>query len=88
MHGREEYVGCIAAIVAALPGMRLSVEEHAQSGEFTFVRWILHATGAHGPFELTGIDRVRLRDGQVCENVIVLDTADFEARAGIPIPWK
>ena len=53
-----------------------------------FIRWILHATGRHGDFELTGIYCVRVRGGgQVAENVIVFDTAAFEARSGISIPW-
>jgi SnoaL-like polyketide cyclase len=85
--GREEYTACIAAIVEALPGMRLEVAEHARSGDFVFIRWILHATGEHGPFELTGMDRVRVRGPQVAENVIVFDTAAFEARSGIRVPW-
>jgi hypothetical protein len=87
VHGRVQYTRCIAAVVAALPGMRLTVAEHAQSGDFVFIRWIMHATGEHGPFELTGIDRVRVRGSQVAENVIVFDTAAFEARSGISIPW-
>jgi hypothetical protein len=85
--GREEYTRCIAAIVEALPDMRLEVAEHAQNGEFVFIRWILHATGEHGPFELTGMDRVRVRGPQVAENVIVFDTAAFERRSGNSIPW-
>jgi hypothetical protein len=48
---------------------------------------VLHATGDHGRFELTGIDRVRTRDRQVAENFIVFDTAAFEARSGKMIPW-
>jgi hypothetical protein len=88
VHGRDDYTACIAAIVEALPGMRLEVAEHAQNGEFVFIRWILHATGDHGPFQLTGMDRVRVRGPQVAENVIVFDTAAFEERSGISIPWK
>lgn len=42
--GRAEYTGCIAALVDALPDVRVSVAEHAQSGEFTFIRWIMRAT--------------------------------------------
>lgn len=68
--------------------MRLTVEEDAARGDLTFVRWTLHASGAHGTFELTGVDRVRTRDGLVAENVIVFDTAAFERRSGIAIPWK
>jgi hypothetical protein len=87
VRGRHDYVGCIAALVEALPGMYLEVAEHAQSGEFVFIRWVLHAAGEHGPFELTGIDRVRIERGRVAENVIVFDTAAFQARSGKPVPW-
>lgn len=87
VRGRDDYTACIAALITALPDVRLDVGEHACDGEFTFVRWIMHATGRLGPFEMTGIDRIRQRDGQVVENVIVLDTNAFERRAGIAVPW-
>ena len=87
VRGRDDYTRCIAAIVQALPDMYMDVAEHAQSGEFVFVRWVMHATGERGPFELTGIDRVRIRGPLVAENVIVFDTAAFEARSGKSIPW-
>jgi SnoaL-like domain len=87
VRGKDDYTACIAALVDALPDMHLEVAEHAQAGEFVFIRWVMHATGEHGPFELTGIDRVRVRDGLVAENVIVFDTAAFEARSGRAIPW-
>lgn len=87
VHGRADYTDCITALVNALPDVRVSVAEHAQAGEFTFIRWIMHATGAHGPFEISGIDRVRLRDGLVAENFVVVDTAEFKKRAGQPVPW-
>jgi hypothetical protein len=87
VRGRDEYTRCIAAIVEALPGMYIEVTESAQSGEFFFIRWILHASGEHGPFELTGMDRVRVRGSLVAENVIVFDTAAFEARSGKSVPW-
>src|SRR5436309_1558155 len=77
VRGKEDYAQCIEALVHALPGMHLSVAEHAQSGEFVFVRWIMHAIAEHGAFELSGIDRVRVRGGKVTENVIVFDTAAF-----------
>jgi hypothetical protein len=87
VRGPEEYVRCIAALVDTLPGLKLSVAEHARNGDLVFVRWIMRATGANGPFELGGIDRVRLREGRVAENVIVFDTAAFAARAGVGVPW-
>src|ERR1700730_14916776 len=44
VRGRSAYTECIAAIVEALPDMRLEVAAHARSGEFVFIRWIMHAT--------------------------------------------
>jgi hypothetical protein len=87
VHGREDYTACIAALVRALPDVRVAVAEHARNGEHVFIRWILEATGRHGPFEVTGMDRVRVRDGLVAENMVVCDTAAFERRAGMPLPW-
>jgi len=85
--GKEAYTDCIAALVGAFPDLCITVAEHATDGEFTFIRWIMHATGAYGPFELSGIDRVRTSNGLVAENRIVFDTAAFTARSGKAIPW-
>jgi hypothetical protein len=88
VYGKEDYTACIAALVDGLPGVYLTVAEHAADGEFTFIRWIMHATGAHGRIEFTGIDCVKIRDdGLVAENRIVCDTAAFEALAGKQLPW-
>ena len=88
VRGKEAYTACIAALVAGLPGVYLTVAEHASNGEFTFIRWVMHATGEHGPFEFTGIDRVRTReDGLVTENRIVCDPAAFKQLAGKELPW-
>jgi hypothetical protein len=84
VHGKEAYTACIAALLEALPGLYVTAAEHASSGEFTFIRWIMHADG---PFELSGIDRVRTREGLVAENRIVFDTAEFKARSGRDVPW-
>ena len=43
---------------------------------------IMHATGKHGPMQMTGIDRVRLRDGLVVENLIRFDSEEFERLSG------
>jgi hypothetical protein len=48
-------------------------------GEFGFSRWVMHATGANGPFELVGMDRTRVRDGLVRENYIFFDHVRFQA---------
>ena len=64
VRGREEYTRSIAAAVEALPDMYMDVAEHARNGDYVFIRWVLHATGRHGPFELSGIDRVKVRGPQ------------------------
>ena len=87
VRGKAEYTQCIAALIEALPGMRLEVAGHAHDKDITFINWVMHATGKLGPFRLTGIDRVRVRDGLVAENLIVFDTAAFERRSGKPVPW-
>lgn len=79
VYGPEAYTERLAQVLDMIPGMRLEVAEHATNGEFTFVRWIMLASGADGPFEMTGIDRIRLRDGLVCENVIRFDRQELQA---------
>jgi hypothetical protein len=66
------------------PDLRLEVPEHTMSanGEFGFSRWVMHATGANGPFELDGMDRTRVRDGLVCENYVFFDLAQFQQLVG------
>lgn len=87
VRGRDAYMRCIRALHAALPDLYLTVEEHAVNGEFVFIHWTMHATGAHGRFEVDGIDRIRTREGQLCENVVAFDTAAFTARSGLAVPW-
>jgi ketosteroid isomerase-like protein len=88
VRGVAAYSQRLADLLALLPDMRLEVAEHAENGEYTFIRWVLDATGANGPFSLSGMDRVHVRDGKIVENVIRFDTAQFEARAGHPLPWS
>lgn len=64
-------------LLTSLPDLRLEIHEQAMSGEFGFSRWTMHATGAAGPFAMTGMDRTRVRGGLVCENYIFFDTALF-----------
>jgi hypothetical protein len=67
-----------------MTSLRLEVPEHTMSadGEFGFSRWVVHATGANGPFELNGMDRTRVRDGLVCENYVFFDSAEFQRLVG------
>jgi epsilon-lactone hydrolase len=84
VRGREEYMRALEDLLALLPDLHLEVQEHTMSadGEFGFTRWVMHATGANGPFELDGMDRTRVRDGLVCENYVFFDSARFQALVG------
>lgn len=82
VRGRDAYVARIAQFLELLPDLRLEVAEHAANGEFHFIRWIARATGAKGSLEFSGIDRIRVRDGLVTENIVVFDTALFAALIG------
>ena len=83
VRGVDDYTAALAHILQLLPDMRLSVAEHATHGDMVFIRWIMRATGRNGPFELSGIDRIRMRDGRVAENVIRFDTGHLRRLAGL-----
>jgi SnoaL-like domain len=83
IRGRDAYLAKITEFVEMLPDLRLEVAEYASNGPFHFIRWIARATGARGPFEFSGIDRIAVRDGLVTENFVVFDTALFEQLSGI-----
>jgi len=79
IRGRDAYIAKIGQFLERLPDLRLEVAEHATNGEFHFIRWIARATGAKGRVEFSGMDRIRVQDGLVTENIVVFDTAHFEA---------
>ena len=87
VRGADEYVQRIADMLALIPDLRLEVAEDASNGEFIFIRSIARGSGANGPLEMSGIDRIRLRDGKVAENIIRFDTARFQTLLGKKIPW-
>jgi hypothetical protein len=78
IHGITEYCQRIVDLIELVPDLRLKLEEHATNGEFTFLRWSARGTGPDGPFEITGVDRMRLRERLVVENRIISDGAIFE----------
>jgi SnoaL-like domain len=84
VRGAQEYMQALEELLALLPDLYLDVPEHTMSagGEFGFSRWVMHATGANGPFEMNGMDRTRVRDGLVCENYIFFDSAEFQSLVG------
>src|SRR5262245_10695830 len=63
VRGVAHYTSVIAQLINLLPDLNLEIAEHAVNGDIVFVRWIMHATGRHGPMQMTGIDRIRLRNG-------------------------
>ena len=85
--GYDDYTGRIEQILEALPGMRLSVIESADNGEYVFIQWMLHAEGEHGRFAVPGVDRVEVRDGKVASNLIIFDTDELERKSGRRLPW-
>lgn len=82
VQGVSEYVESIAEIIAYVPEIRLTVGEHATNGDSAFVRWVMHGKGANGKFELSGIDRLILRDGLVVENLVRFDSEQLQALVG------
>lgn len=82
VQGADAYVQVLRDLLGQLPDLRLEVHESAMNGDYGFSRWTMHATGAAGPFTMTGMDRTRVRDGLVCENYIFFDTALFGRLAG------
>jgi hypothetical protein len=81
--GPDAYVAGVQRYLDAVPDLRLEVQEFAHNGDDTFVRWVARGTGAKGRFELYGIDRIRTRDGLVCENYVVYDAATFAKAVGL-----
>jgi ketosteroid isomerase-like protein len=82
VRGFASYRARIEQLLDAVPDLTLEVAEHATNGNLIFILWIARGTGAGGPFELTGMDRIRTEDGRVKENIIRYDTAAMEAAIG------
>lgn len=85
LHGIEEYRGRLIKLGALISDIRLDVLEYAVNGELAFIRWRCHGTGKSGPFELFGVDRLRVAGRKIVENIIVFDVATFESVAGTPL---
>src|SRR5215472_5988739 len=78
VRGVAHYCQHIVDLLTMVPDARLKLEEHAANGEFVFARWSGFGTGPDGPFEINGVDRMRVRNGIVLENRIISDGAIFE----------
>jgi hypothetical protein len=77
VRGAEAYLQRVLDLLAFVPDLRLTLEEHATNGDSTFVRWTGRGTAPNGPFHCNGVDRIRLLDGLVIENRIISDHAIF-----------
>jgi hypothetical protein len=86
IRGKADYVGTLGKLFTLVPDLTLAVAEHAENGEYLFIRWIATGTGASGAFEQTGVDRIKIADGKVAENVIVFDRAAMEEKVGAKLP--
>jgi ketosteroid isomerase-like protein len=84
VRGRDEYMKTLEELLELLPDLSLDVKEHTMSadGRCGFARWVMHATGANGPFELDGMDCARVRERLLCESYVVFDTAEFQTAVG------
>ncbi|HEY1971407.1 MAG TPA: nuclear transport factor 2 family protein [Pseudonocardia sp.] len=86
VRGSRDYIQALEDLMELLPDIRLEVAAGAMNGEYGFVRWIMHATGKNGPFQLGGADCITVRDGLVCENHINFDAATFHELSGYRLP--
>ena len=88
VRGLEAYTGKITQLLQTYPDLRLELIDSAtvsggvQGEELVFLHYVGRATGAAGPFQIRGVDRVRTRDGIVVENVIRYDPAELPGAAG------
>jgi len=82
VRGRQAYADRIAALVAAVPDLKLELLDSATvdgdvAGEQrVYLHYVGRGTGPDGPLAIRGLDRVRTRDGIVVENVIRYDQVD------------
>lgn len=69
--GADAYADRIAQVLELLPDLTLTVTAHAAHEDTVFISW--HGTARDGQLELEGIDRIRLRNGRVIDNLIRFD---------------
>jgi SnoaL-like polyketide cyclase len=81
VRGVSDYRDYILHLLALVPDLRLTMEEHATDGASTFIRWSGTGTGTEGPFQCTGVDRILLQEGRVIENRIYCDHLIFKTLA-------
>jgi ketosteroid isomerase-like protein len=65
--------------------VQLTIERNVASGDFSVNRYTVRGTHAASgrPYEVTGIDMVRVRDGKIVEHWALLDSAAMRHQLGI-----
>src|SRR5262249_57014802 len=77
VRGPEQYAKRIIDLLDFIPDFRAEPMEYATNGDGMFLRWIARGTGANGPVDATGADRLIVPNGYVAENLIVSDHPIF-----------
>jgi hypothetical protein len=87
--GRTGHQERIASIVELIPDIQIELKEYAADGDFLFFRWVARGTGKKGPFEIGGVDRLRLNneERQIAQTLVFFDTAHFEEVVGAKVPY-
>jgi hypothetical protein len=85
LSGLAAYRGRLIKIGMLIPDIRLEVLESAVNGDLAFIRWRARGTSNKGPFEMYGVDRLRVDGGRIKENIVHFDTATFEGLVGAPL---
>jgi hypothetical protein len=78
VRGTAMYLKRVVQFLTLVPGLRLTLEEHATNGNDNFLRWSATGMTSDGPFAFNGVDRVRLKEGLVLENRIISDHQIFQ----------
>lgn len=84
--GRDAYLKQLGAMLALTPDLRLEILDHARNGNVAFMRWRSHGTGPLGPFEMEGMDMVRLEGNKEIEIVAFFDPGVYRKLIGSPVP--
>lgn len=91
VHGPEERNATYEAVLAAVPALRMTVEDVACEGDRAIVRW--HASGTHAgrglglepthqPISTRGMTWLRVREGRVRSAGTLLDRHEVVIRPG------
>lgn len=79
------YPAHMDAMLKLVPGMTLTVVDHARADDLLFIFWRAQVTIGERSLDWTGVDRFRLRNGRAIEEFITFDTQPLrEALTAIP----